>query len=157
MAVQVLILLIRFMGLNQISWLVEKPPAAEYYLCHLLQEGGYPLASVVSVFAIKVLVEEKLAENAILRGSQLLEHFNNLKSKFPDKIKEVRGKGLLTAFEMFDDPKLDGHKVSLELLKQNVYAKETHHSIIRIAPSLTINAVQIDQIAGAIQNVIGSL
>ena len=119
--------------------------------------GGYPLASVVSVFAIKVLVEENLAENAMLRGSQLLEHFNNLKSKFPDKIKEVRGKGLLTAFEMFDDPKLDGHKVSLELLKQNVYAKETHHSIIRIAPSLTINAVQIDQIAGAIQNVIGSL
>jgi len=43
------------------------------------------------------------------------------------------------------------------LLQQNVYAKETHHSIIRIAPSLTINAVQIDQIAGAIQNVIGSL
>ena len=119
--------------------------------------GGYPLASVVSVFAIKVLVEEKLAENAILRGSQLLEHFNNLKSKFPDKIKEVRGKGLLTAFEMFDEPKFDGHKVSLELLKQNVYAKETHKSTIRIAPSLTINAVQIDQIAGAIQNVIGSL
>jgi ornithine--oxo-acid transaminase len=119
--------------------------------------GGYPLASVVSVFSIKVLVEEKLAENAILRGSQLLEHFNNLKSKFPDKIKEVRGKGLLTAFEMFDDPKLDGHKVSLELLKQNVYAKETHKSTIRIAPSLTINSVQIDQIAEAINSVIAGL
>ena len=119
--------------------------------------GGYPLASVVSVFSIKVLVEEKLAENAILRGSQLLEHFNNLKSKFPDKIKEVRGKGLLTAFEMFNDSKLDGHKVSLELLKQNVYAKETHKSTIRIAPSLTINAVQIDQIAEAINSVITDL
>ena len=119
--------------------------------------GGYPLASVVSVFSIKVLVEERLAENAMLRGSQLLEHFCNLKSEFPDKIKEVRGKGLLTAFEMFDDPKLDGHKVSLELLKQNVYAKETHHSTMRIAPALTINAVQIDQIAGAIRKVIGNL
>ena len=119
--------------------------------------GGYPLSSVVSVFAIKVLVEEKLAENAMLRGSQLLEHFNNLKSEFPDKIKEVRGKGLLTAFEMFDDSKLNGHKVSLELLKQNVYAKETHHNTMRIAPALTINAAQIDQIAGAIRTVIGSL
>jgi ornithine--oxo-acid transaminase len=93
----------------------------------------------------------------MLRGSQILEHFCNLKSEFPDKIKEVRGKGLLTAFEMFDDPKLDGHKVSLELLKQNVYAKETHHSTMRIAPALTINAVQIDQIAGAIRKVIGNL
>ena len=93
----------------------------------------------------------------MLRGSQLLEHFSNLKSEFPDKIKEVRGKGLLTAFEMFDDPKLNGHKVSLELLKQNVYAKETHHNTMRIAPALTINAAQIDQIAGAIRTVIGSL
>ena len=47
--------------------------------------------------------------------------------------------------------------LSLELLKQNVYAKETHKSTIRIAPSLTINAVQIDQIAEAINSVITDL
>jgi acetylornithine/succinyldiaminopimelate/putrescine aminotransferase len=58
---------------------------------------------------------------------------------------------------MFDDPKLDGHKVSLELLKHNIYAKETHKTTIRIAPSLTINAVQIDQIAEAINSVIAGL
>ena len=84
-------------------------------------------------------------------------HFDNMKVDFPDKIKEVRGKGLLTAFEMQDSPNLDGHHVSVELLKQGVYAKETHHSTVRIAPALTIEAWQIDNIAEALYNVIKSL
>ena len=119
--------------------------------------GGYPLGAVVGVYAIKVLVEENLAENARIRGGQLMSHFDNMKVDFPDKIKEVRGKGLLTAFEMQDSPSLDGHHVSVELLKQGVYAKETHHSTVRIAPALTIEAWQIDNIAEALYNVIKSL
>lgn len=119
--------------------------------------GGYPLASVVSVYAIKVLVDQKLAENARIRGTQLMQHFEDIKSEFPDKIKEVRGRGLLTAIEMFDAPHLDGHKVSLGLLKNGVYAKETHHSTVRLAPALTIQAWQIDDIAEAIRAVVKNL
>ncbi len=119
--------------------------------------GGYPLASVVSVYAIKVMVDQNLAKNARIRGAQLLNHFEEIKAEFPDKIKEARGRGLLTAFEMQNAPQLDGHHVSLELLKRGVYAKETHHSTVRIAPALTIEAWQIDDIANAIRNVIKSL
>ena len=119
--------------------------------------GGYPLASVVGTYAIKVLVDNNLAKNAAIRGNQLLNHFEELKNEFPDKIKEVRGKGLLTAFEMFDDTKLDGHHVSLSLLEKGVYAKETHKTTIRIAPALTIEAWQIDNIAEAIHGVIKSI
>jgi len=119
--------------------------------------GGYPLGAVVGVYAIKVLIEEKLAENAKIRGAQLMSHFENMQTDFPDKIKEVRGKGLLTAFEMQNSPHLDGHHVSVELLKHGVYAKETHHSTVRIAPALTIEAWQIDNIAESIWNVINKI
>ena len=119
--------------------------------------GGYPLGAVVGVYAIKVLVEEKLSENAKMRGAQLMGHFENIQSDFPDKIKEVRGIGLLTAFEMHDSSQLDGHRVSVELLKKGVYAKETHRSTVRIAPALTIEAWQIDNIAEAIYNVVKAL
>ena len=54
--------------------------------------GGYPLASVVGIYAIKTLIEENLAQNAKIRGAQLMGHFENLKNDFPDKIKEVREK-----------------------------------------------------------------
>ena len=119
--------------------------------------GGYPLASVVGTYAIKVLVEERLAQNANTQGKYLISHLNSLMDEFPDKIKEVRGKGLLTAFEMHDDPKLDGHAVSVGLLNQGVYAKETHHTTVRLAPALTINKHQIDSLVSAIREVIKDL
>ncbi len=119
--------------------------------------GGYPLASVVGTYAIKVMIDAKLAENAKIRGDQLMKNLNNIKDQFPDKIMEVRGKGLLTAFEMFDEKKLDGHKVSVGLLERDVYAKETHHTTVRLAPALTISSQQIDQLSDAVKDVVSSL
>ena len=119
--------------------------------------GGYPLASVVGIYAIKTLIEENLTQNAKIRGAQLMQHFENLKNDFPDKIKEVRGKGLLTAFEMHDSDKLDGHIISMELLKNGIYAKETHHSTVRIAPALTVNESHINQLGEKIWQVVSKL
>ena len=119
--------------------------------------GGFPLASVTAVFAIKALVDEHLADNARVMGERLLGHFESIRQEFPDKIKEGRGAGLLTAFEMFDHPGLDGHKVSLKLLEKGIYAKETHTSTVRLAPALTITETGIDQIGTALREVIKSL
>ena len=119
--------------------------------------GGYPLGAVVGTYAIKGLVDEKLAARAQIMGNRLIRNMEAIKTDFPDKIKEVRGRGLLTAFEMHDDPHLDGHAVSVGLLDQGVYAKETHHSTVRLAPSLTINEIQIDALADSIRTVVKGL
>ena len=119
--------------------------------------GGYPLASVVGTYAIKVMVDENLAENAEIRGAQLMNNLKDIQSHYPDKIKEVRGKGLLTAFEMFDEKHLDGHKVSVGLMDRGVYAKETHHTTVRLAPALTIESKQIETLSNAVKDVVASL
>ncbi len=119
--------------------------------------GGYPLASVVGTYAIKVLVDDKLSENAQKQGDYLMSNLNSIKDEFPDKIKEVRGKGLLTAFEMHNEKHLDGHIVSVGLLNHGVYAKETHHTTVRLAPALTINKGQIDLLSEAIRSVVKGL
>ena len=119
--------------------------------------GGYPLASVVGIYAIKTLIDEKLANNANIRGTQLLNGLNKIKKDFPDKIKEVRGRGLLTAFEMHDAKHLDGHRVSIGLLDRGIYAKETHHSTVRLAPALTIQENQINILLDAIYDVIKNI
>ena len=116
--------------------------------------GGYPLASIVGIYAIQTLIKEKLAQNAQIRGKQLMDGLNNIKDEFSDKIKIVRGKGLLTAFEMHNEKHLDGHVVSVNLLKNGIYAKETHHSTIRLAPALTINEAQVNQLLDGVYNVI---
>ena len=119
--------------------------------------GGYPLASVVGTYAIKVMVDANLAENAEVRGAQLMNNLKDIQSHYPDKIKEVRGKGLLTAFEMFDEKHLDGHKVSVGLMDRGVYAKETHHTTVRLAPALTIESEQIETLSNAVKDVVASL
>ena len=119
--------------------------------------GGYPLASVVGTYAIKVLVDQKLAKKAKTKGAYLMKNLNSIHKDFPDKIKETRGKGLLTAFEMHNNAHLDGHKVSIGLLNHGVYAKETHHSTVRIAPALTISLKQIDALTEAVRAVVEEL
>ena len=119
--------------------------------------GGYPLASVVGTYAIKVLEEEELAKKARSKGKYLMNNLKSIRKEFPDKIKEESGKGLLTAFEMHDHPLLDGHRVSVGLLEHGVYAKETHHSTVRLAPALTINEGQIDILSDAIRSVVKGL
>ncbi|MCF7823836.1 MAG: aminotransferase class III-fold pyridoxal phosphate-dependent enzyme [Candidatus Marinimicrobia bacterium] len=119
--------------------------------------GGFPLASVTAVFSIKAMVDEHLADNARKMGHRLLGHFESIRVDFPDKIKEGRGAGLLTAFEMFNKPGLDGHKVSLKLLENGIYAKETHKTTVRLAPALTITEAGIDHIGDSIRKVIRDL
>ena len=119
--------------------------------------GGYPLASVVGTYAIKVMVDASLAEKAEVRGAQLMNNLRDIQNHYPDKIKEVRGKGLLTAFEMFDEKNLDGHKVSVGLMDRGVYAKETHRTTVRLAPALTIESEQIELLSSAVKDVVASL
>lgn len=119
--------------------------------------GGFPLASVTATFAIKAMVDMNLAENAKIMGNRMIQHFNDIKADYPDKIKEGRGAGLLTAFEMFDEPGLDGHKVSLKLLESGIYAKETHKTTVRLAPALTITEAGVDHIGDSIRKVIKAL
>jgi len=119
--------------------------------------GGYPLASVVGVYAIKTLLDQQLAYNAKIKGAQLMDGLNQIKKDFSDKIRIVRGKGLLTAFEMYDNPHLDGHHISIGLLNEGIYAKETHSTTIRLAPALTVSTDNVNKILDGVRNVIQNI
>ena len=58
---------------------------------------------------------------------------------------------------MFDNSHLDGHVVSVSLMANGIYAKETHHTTIRLAPALTISEVQINNLLDGVRAVIKSL
>ncbi|WP_027723325.1 ornithine--oxo-acid transaminase [Maridesulfovibrio zosterae] len=102
--------------------------------------GGNPLACAVSREALKILTEENLIENAAIIGKKFLSGLKKIKN---NKIKEVRGRGLLLAVEF----KLNagGARKYCEELKENgLLCKETHDNIIRFAPPLVITAEQVE-------------
>lgn len=116
--------------------------------------GGNPLACAVAMEALKVLVDEKLAENAEAMGIIFRERMNSL-SKKTNLISLVRGKGLLNAIVImpFGNNKT-AYDVCLLLKDNGLLAKQTHGDIIRFAPPLVINKEQMHQACDIIDKVI---
>lgn len=90
--------------------------------------GGNPLGCKVAIAALEVLLEEKLADNAERLGQVLRSELSKLPK---DKVKLVRGKGLLNAIVIND--KYDAWEVCLKLRDNGLLAKPTHGDIIRFA------------------------
>ncbi len=93
--------------------------------------GGNPIASAVAIAALDVLLDEKLAEKSALRGRVLAENIRSLGLK---AIREVRGRGLLIGIELT----VPARMVAEALLQERVIAKDTHDTVLRIAPPLVI-------------------
>jgi ornithine--oxo-acid transaminase len=104
--------------------------------------GGNPLACNVAIAALKVLKEEKLADNAASAGEYFRKELNQLKSPF---IKTVRGKGLLNAIVIEHKDPEAAWNLCLALKENGLLAKPTHGDIIRLAPPLIMTRVQIDE------------
>lgn len=113
--------------------------------------GGNPLACKVAIEALKVLEEEKLAENAEKLGQILRDELNKLPK---DIITLVRGKGLLDAIVI--DVGHDAMDVCLKLRDNGLLAKPTHGDIIRFAPPLTITEPQLYECIEIISRVVCS-
>jgi ornithine--oxo-acid transaminase len=102
--------------------------------------GGNPLACAVARAALKVLIEEKMIENAVKVGDYFQSRLKAVKSSH---IKEVRGKGLLIGVEIV--PEAGGaRRFCKQLLQRGLLCKETHEHVIRFAPPLTISKKDID-------------
>ncbi len=102
--------------------------------------GGSPLACAVARMALKVLVDEGMIENAARMGDYFLSALSGIDSPY---VKEVRGRGLLIAVELF--PEAGGARRFCEKLKdKGLLCKETHENTIRIAPPLIIKKEEVD-------------
>jgi len=105
--------------------------------------GGNPLACAVARASLKVLVEEGLIDNAARVGARLKA---NLQNTIGERVKEVRGRGLMIAVELHADA--GGARPVCEALRElGLLCKETHDHTIRIAPPLVISEDQADWIA----------
>jgi len=119
--------------------------------------GGNPLACRVATAALKVLEEEKLAENATAMGELLRDGLNDI-AKRTDLITLVRGRGLLNAIIVDDDEEGDlAWKACLALKENGLLAKPTHGNIIRLAPPLCMNKEQIAESLDIIEKSLKSL
>lgn len=110
--------------------------------------GGNPLGCAVARTAMKVLEEENLIEHSFNKGAWLLKALKAIKSPL---IKEVRGKGLLIGIELTEKA-----RPYCEALKsRGLLCKETHDTVIRLAPPLVTSQEDLEWAADQIKTVLG--
>ena len=102
--------------------------------------GGNPLAAAVGHAALLLLRDDHLSEAAERMGHRLQR---GLRAINHPAIRVVRGKGLLIGVEL--DPAIISARAFCEiLLELGMLSKDTHETVVRFAPPLTISASEID-------------
>lgn len=111
--------------------------------------GGNSLACALSQTALNILIDEKLSEKAYEMGMKFRDALKDLPSHV---VKQVRGKGLMNAIEVFPEAGR-GRFYSERLQERGVLAKETHDFIIRFAPPLVIEESDLNLAIATIREV----
>ncbi|WP_101843452.1 ornithine--oxo-acid transaminase [Halobacillus sp. Marseille-P3879] len=111
--------------------------------------GGNPLASAVSMAALDVIEEEKLADRSLELGTYMKEELSKVDNP---KIKQIRGKGLFIGVEMTEPAR----PYCEDLKEKGLLCKETHENVIRFAPPLTIDKADLDWAIEQITEVLSS-
>ena len=108
--------------------------------------GGNPLAAAVGEAALGLLESGSFCDNARVQGDYLLARLARLAHP---AIIDIRGKGLLVGVEI--DPAFAGaRRVCDALVDEGVLTKDTHGTVVRLAPPLTIARAQIDMAVAAL-------
>jgi ornithine--oxo-acid transaminase len=115
--------------------------------------GGNPLAAAVGLAALNLLESENLADLAMAQGDYLMRELRRLNHP---AVVEVRGKGLLIGVEI--DPAVASARTVCEaLIHEGVLTKDTHHTVVRLAPPLSISKAQMDVAVAALGKVLSGL
>jgi len=121
--------------------------------------GGNAVACAAGVATIKAMRDEKMPENAQIRGTQLINHLRRIQLDYP-VIGDVRGLGLMIGVE-FRTPDGKPDKTTTKAVVQACFDRKlmlltcgTYDNVIRWIPPLIVTEKQIDE---AIEIFTGSL
>jgi len=116
--------------------------------------GGNLVDMVRATQILNIVEEDKLCDNAALIGDYLKENIHQLSLKY-DQIKNVRGKGLLCAFD-FPDTDMRNNFIK-KGLEKNVMFLGCGPRTIRFRPALIIEKSHIDEGMEVMTNILANL
>ncbi len=106
--------------------------------------GGNALAAAVALEALHVIEDEKLVARSALLGDYLIARLRAVQALAPGLVRDVRGRGLWVGVDI-DPSKASARELVQRMAQEGVLSKETHETVIRFAPPLTITCELIDR------------
>jgi len=110
--------------------------------------GGNHLACAAALAVLDVMEQDQLVENARLVGDYLIEKIKELNS---EKIKEVRGRGLMIGIELAEDQKPLRERL---LYQEHVFTGASGQNVLRLLPPLCFTKEQADEFVKRLKNVL---
>jgi len=101
---------------------------------------------------LEVINEEHLIKNAEVQGKRLLQGLEEIQQKYPKKISNARGRGLMCAFDLPTPKERDDLKNRLYV--NNLLVLTCGSVTIRFRPPLTISSEEIDEILGIVEKTV---
>jgi len=117
---------------------------------HASTFGGNPLVCAAGIAVIEAIEEEKLLNNARQMGQHAREKLESLRGKHTI-IDHVRGKGLMIGIQL-NQP---GAGIVKTCLEKGLRINCTQETVLRIMPSMTVTAEQIDIAVEILDGVLG--
>ena len=108
--------------------------------------GGNHLACAAAIAVLDVLKAEHLIENAAKMGDYLMRELRSF-----DRIREVRGRGLMIGLE-FDEPVKELR--SRLLFEQKVFTGVSGTNVIRLLPALSLSKLEADSFLSRLEIVL---
>ena len=116
--------------------------------------GGNPMAAAIATASLDVLIDEDLAARAERLGESFMAELRELPG---DRVKEVRGRGLLVALELAEGMSATGRDLGLALMRRGILAKDTHGQTVRFAPPLVVAEDTLRWAAAQIREAVAAL
>ena len=116
---------------------------------------GNPLACAVAAVVVNYLKLENIADKVAESGELLISNLNELSKKYPNVIREVRGKGLLCAFELDSDEMVA--RVTEAALARGLLLTPTRNRVIRLLPALLVTKSEIARGLGILESTLASV
>ena len=112
--------------------------------------GGNPLACAAACVVLDALIDGNLMENAKEIGAYLQSKFKEYKAKYPNLIKEVRGRGLILGMELTRP----GREIANECLDYGAIINCTAGNVLRFVPPLNITKAHVDELISVLDKVL---
>ncbi|MFX3619415.1 MAG: aspartate aminotransferase family protein [Sporolactobacillus sp.] len=116
--------------------------------------GGNPIATTAGIATLETFKKLNVLSQCQVNAVYLTDKLDQLKNKYPQNIKEVRGKGLLIGVETFA-PAID--IVTQMRETEQVLLLTAGKNVLRILPPLVTNQEEINQFITALDRVLQSL
>ena len=115
--------------------------------------GGNPLACSIANEVLKIFEDEKISENIADKSNKLVAGLEELIKRHKNKIKDVRGKGLMLGVECY----IENSVVTKKSLEAGLLLVNAGENVVRIMPPLNITEEDIDEFFLRFNNALESL